>query len=142
MADLNVVILVGRLTRDPELRYTPSGTAVTSFGLAVNNRRKVGDEWKEEPCFVDVKIFGRMAETSSEFLSKGRPVAIEGRLSYSKWEKDGQTRSKHEVIANNIQFLGQGQGQGQQGRGGDRTPGADADPLADIGGSDMGEAPF
>lgn len=141
MADINVVILVGRLTRDPELRYTPSGTAVTSFGLAVNNRRKVGDEWKEEPCFVDVKIFGRMAETSSEYLSKGRQCAIEGRLSYSKWEKDGQTRSKLEVIANNIQFLGQGQG--QQGRGADRAPGADADPLADIGGGpDMGEAPF
>jgi len=139
MADINVVILVGRLTRDPELRYTPTGTAVTSFGLAVNNRRKVGDEWKEEPCFVDVKIFGRMAETSSEYLSKGRQCAIEGRLSYSKWEKDGQTRSKLEIIANNIQFLGQG----QQGRGGERTPGADADPLADIGGaSDMGEAPF
>ena len=138
MADINVVILVGRLTRDPELRYTPAGTAVTSFGLAVNNRRKVGDEWKEGPCFVDVKIFGRMAETSSEYLSKGRQCAIEGRLSYSKWEKDGQTRSKLEIIANNIQFLGQG-----QGRGGDRAPGADADPLADIGGgSDTGEAPF
>ena len=139
MADINVVILVGRLTRDPELRYTPAGTAVTSFGLAVNNRRKVGDEWKEEPCFVDVKIFGRMAETSSEYLSKGRQCAVEGRLSYSKWEKDGQTRSKLEIIANNIQFLGQGQG--QQGRG-ERAPGAEADPLADIGGSDMGEAPF
>jgi len=141
MADINVVILVGRLTRDPELRYTPAGTAVTSFGLAVNNRRKVGDEWKEEPCFVDVKIFGRMAETSSEYLSKGRQCAIEGRLSYSKWEKDGQTRSKLEVIANNIQFLGQGQG--QQGRGGERVPGADTDPLADIsGGPDLNEPPF
>ena len=141
MADLNVVILVGRLTRDPELRYTPGGMAVTSFGLAVNNRRKVGDEWKEEPCFVDVKVFGRMAETSSEYLSKGRQVAIEGRLSYSKWEKDGQTRSKLEVTANNVQFLGQGQG--QQGRGGERSPGVDADPLADLGGApDLGEAPF
>ena len=135
MADLNVVILLGRLTRDPELRYTPAGTAVTSFGLAVNNRRKVGDEWKEEPCFVDVKIFGRMAETSSEYLSKGRQVAIEGRLSYSKWEKDGQTRSKLEVIANNIQFLGQGQGQPGGGKGGPATAGDDGMP-------DLGEAPF
>ena len=140
MADINVVILVGNLTRDPELRYTPGGLAVTSFGLAVSNRRKVGDEWKEEPCFVDIKIFGRMAETSSEYLSKGRKCAIEGRLAYSKWEKDGQTRSKLEVIANNIQFLGQGQG--QQGRG-DRAPGAGNDPLADLGGGpDLGEAPF
>jgi single-strand DNA-binding protein len=79
-----------------------------------------------------------MAETSSEYLTKGRQCAVEGRLSYSKWEKDGQTRSKLEVIANNIQFLGQGQG--QQGRGGERGPGADADPLADVGGAD--EAPF
>lgn len=138
MADINVVILVGRLTRDPELRYTPGGTAVTSFGLAVNNRRKVGEEWKEEPCFVDIKVFGRMAETTSEFLSKGRQVAIEGRLSYSKWEKDGQTRTKLEVTANNVQFLGQG----QQGRGGERAPGHDADPLADSGAADLGEAPF
>lgn len=138
---INVVVLVGNLTRDPELRYTPGGMAVTSFGLAVSNRRKVGDEFKDEPCFVDIKVFGRMAETSSEYLSKGRPVAIEGRLSYSKWEKDGQTRSKLEVIANNVQFLGQGAG--QQGRGGDRAPGADADPLAEMGGGgDLGEAPF
>jgi single-strand DNA-binding protein len=137
MADINVVILLGRLTRDPELRYTPSGTAVASFGLAVNNRRKVGEEWKEEPCFVDVKVFGRMAETTSEYLAKGRQVAIEGRLSYSKWEKDGQTRSKLEVLANNVQFLGQGQGQGG-GRGGERGAGQpDADPLADLGGEEM-----
>ena len=86
MADINIVVLVGRLTRDPELRYSPAGTAIASFGVAVNNRRKVGDEWKDEPCFVDVKVFGRMAETSSEYLAKGRQVAIEGRLSYSKWE--------------------------------------------------------
>ena len=135
MADINLVVLLGRLTRDPELRYSPAGTAIASFGLAVNNRRKVGDEWKDEPCFVDIKVFGRMAETSSEYLSKGRPVAIEGRLSYSKWEKDGQTRSKHEVIANNIQFLGQGQGQQGGGKGGPAP--ADGDGMPDL-----GEAPF
>ncbi|MHB8836715.1 MAG: single-stranded DNA-binding protein [Candidatus Methylomirabilia bacterium] len=131
---VNVVVLVGNLTRDPELRYTPSGMAVTSFGLAVSNRRKVGEEWKDEPCFVDVKVFGRMAETSSEYLSKGRPVAIEGRLAYSKWEKDGQTRSKLEVVANNIQFLGQGQGQ-QGGKGGPAAADGEGAP-------DLGEAPF
>lgn len=130
MANINVVILVGNLTRDPELRYTPGGTAVTTLGLAVNNRRKVGDEWKEEPCFVDVKVFGRMAETCSEYLSKGRQVAVEGRLSYSKWEKDGQTRSKLEVMANNIQFLGP--------KGGAKgAPGAEDESAPDI-----GEAPF
>ena len=133
MADINVVILVGNLTRDPELRYTPSGTAVTSFGLAVSNRKKVGEEWKDEPCFVDITVFGRMAETSSEYLSKGRQCGIEGRLSYSKWEKDGQTRTKLEVIANNIQFLGQGKGQQGGGKGG---------PAAADGAPDLGEAPF
>ena len=132
---LNVVVLVGNLTRDPELRYTPAGTAVTKFGLAVSNRRKVGEEWKDEPCFVDVSVFGRMAETSSEYLSKGRQCAVEGRLSYSKWEKDGQTRSKLEVIANNIQFLGQGQGQQGGGKGGPAS--ADGDGMPDL-----GEAPF
>jgi len=132
---INLVVLVGNLTRDPELRYTPAGTAVTKFGLAVNNRRKVGEEWKDEPCFVDVSVFGRMAETSSEYLSKGRQVAIEGRLSYSKWEKDGQTRSKLEVIANNIQFLGQGQGQQGGGKGGAAAADGDGAP-------DLSEAPF
>jgi single-strand DNA-binding protein len=132
---LNVVVLVGNLTRDPELRYTPAGTAVAKFGLAVSNRRKVGEEWKDEPCFVDVSVFGRMAETSSEYLSKGRQCAVEGRLSYSKWEKDGQTRSKLEVIANNIQFLGQGQGQQGGGKGGPAP--ADGDGMPDL-----GEAPF
>jgi single-strand DNA-binding protein len=136
MADINIVVLVGRLTRDPELRYSPAGTAIASFGVAVNNRRKVGDEWKDEPCFVDVKVFGRMAETSSEYLAKGRQVAIEGRLSYSKWEKDGQTRSKLEVTANNVQFLGQGQGQGQ-GRGAAGGQAPEGDPLADLGGEEM-----
>jgi single-strand DNA-binding protein len=132
MADINIVVLVGRLTRDPELRYSPAGTAIASFGVAVNNRRKVGDEWKDEPCFVDVKVFGRMAETSSEYLAKGRQVAIEGRLTYSKWEKDGQTRSKLEVTANNVQFLGQGQGRGTAGG---QAP--EADPLAELGGEEM-----
>ena len=132
MADINLVVLVGRLTRDPELRYSPAGTAIASFGVAVNNRRKVGDEWKDEPCFVDVKVFGRMAETSSEYLAKGRQVAIEGRLTYSKWEKDGQTRSKLEVTANNVQFLGQGQGRGAAGG---QAP--EADPLAELGGEEM-----
>jgi len=115
MADINVVILVGRLTRDPELRYTPGGTAVTAFGMAVNNRRKVGEEWKDEPCFVDVKVFGRQAESCSEYLAKGRQVGVEGRLSFSRWEKDGQTRSKLEVTANNVQFLGPGKGAGEGG---------------------------
>lgn len=130
MGDLNVVILLGRLTRDPELRYTPGGTAVTTLGLAVNNSVKQGDEWREEPCFVDVSVFGRQAETSSEYLAKGSQVLVEGRLTWRKWEKDGQTRSKLDVKANTVKFIGPAKG----GRGG-AAPGDD-------GMGDLGEAPF
>ena len=135
---MNIVILLGRLTRDPELRYMPNQTAVATFGLAVNRRYKQGEEWKEEVCFVDITVFGRQAETSAEYLHKGQQVLIEGRLTFRRWEgKDGQAHSKHEVVANRVQFLGQGQGQGQQGRGGERAPAPDADPLADLGGEEM-----
>jgi len=110
MADLNVVILAGRLTRDPELRYTPSGTAVTSLGLATGRKFKQGEEWKEETCYVDITVFGRQAETSNEYLTKGSPVLIEGRLNFRRWEKDGQAHSKLDVVANRVQFLGSGKG--------------------------------
>jgi single-strand DNA-binding protein len=107
MATLNRVYLMGNLTRDPELRYTPSGTAVASFGLAVNRRYRHGEEWKEETCFVDVAVFGRQAETVSEYLSKGRQALVEGRLTWRSWEADdGTRRSKHEVVAQNVQFIG------------------------------------
>lgn len=126
MASYNKVILLGRLTRDPELRYTPGGTAVASFGLAVNDRIKQGDEWKEEPCFVDIVTFGRQAENCSEYLSKGSSVLIDGRLKYNKWEnQEGQTRTKLEVIANNVQFMPKSQG-GGPGSDGPPPPG-DAD---------------
>jgi single-strand DNA-binding protein len=133
MADVNIVVLLGRLTRDPELRYTPGGTAVATLGVAVNNRVKQGEEWKDEPCFVDVTVFGRQAETSSEYLSKGSQVIIEGRLSYHKWEKDGQTRSKLEVKATNVRFVGPGKG----GAKGGPAQGGDFE-----GAPDLGEAPF
>jgi single-strand DNA-binding protein len=110
MADLNVVILAGRLTKDPELRYTPSGTAVASFGLATGRKFKQGEEWKEETCFVDITVFGRQAETSNEYLTKGSPVLIEGRLNFRRWEKDGQAHSRLDVVANRVQFLGSGKG--------------------------------
>lgn len=121
MASLNKVILIGNLTRDPELRYTPSGTAMAKLGLATNRKYKQGDEWKEEVTFVDITVWGRQAETSSEYLSKGRPVLIEGRLQYSQWETDdGQKRSKLEVVAERVQFLGSagGGGGGGQSRSG------------------------
>ena len=97
---------MGNLTRDPELRYTASGAAVASFGLAVNRKFKQGEEWKEEVCFVDITVWAKQAENCTEYLHKGSPVFIEGRLNYQTWEGDGgQKRSKLEVVANNIQFL-------------------------------------
>src|SRR5215813_5346214 len=116
MANFNKVILLGNLTRDPELRYTPSGTPVASFGLAVNQRSGQGDERREEVCFVDIVAFGRQAETASEFLSKGRAALIEGRLQWRSWEgQDGQKRSKHEVVAERIQFMPRTREEGPDG---------------------------
>ncbi|MBI4379257.1 MAG: single-stranded DNA-binding protein [Nitrospinae bacterium] len=106
MASLNKVFLMGNLTRDPELRYTPGGSAVASFGLAVNRKFKQGEETKEETCFVDITVWGKQAENCAEYLTKGRGVLVEGRLSYRSWEtEEGQKRSKLEVVANNVQFL-------------------------------------
>jgi single-strand DNA-binding protein len=106
MASLNNIVLLGNLTRDPEVRYTPSGTPVATLGLAVNNRIKQGDEWKDDPCFIDVVVFGKQAESCGEYLSKGQPVLVEGRLRYRTWEgQDGQKRSKHEVSAFRVQFM-------------------------------------
>ena len=116
MASLNKVILLGNLTRDPELRYSPNGTPVARFGLAVNTTRAgQGDERKEDVCFVDIVAFGRQAETASEYLSKGRPALVEGRLQWRSWEgQDGQKRSKHEVIAERIQFMPRGREEGTE----------------------------
>ncbi|CCQ91316.1 Single-stranded DNA-binding protein [Nitrospina gracilis 3/211] len=107
MASVNKVFLLGNLTRDPELRYTPSGAGVASFGLAVNRRYKVGNENKEEVCFVDITVWGKQGENCVEYLSKGSQVMIEGRLQFRSWETDdGQKRNKLDVVANNVQFLG------------------------------------
>jgi single-strand DNA-binding protein len=108
MPTFNEVLLMGNLTRDPELKFIPSGTALCKFGLAVNRKYKVGEEWKEDVCFIDVTVWGKQAENCAEYLSKGRPVFVSGRLSQNNWETDdGQKRSKHEVVANQVQFLGQ-----------------------------------
>src|SRR3954452_20792114 len=112
MASFNRVILMGNLTRDVELRYTPSGTAVTDIGLAVNDRRKgQTGEWIEETRFVDITLWGRTAEIASEYLSKGSSALIEGRLKLDTWETDGQKRSKLKVIGEKLQLVG-GRGQG------------------------------
>lgn len=106
MTGFNKVILIGNLTKNPELRYTPSGTPVANLGLAVNRRYRMGEELKEEVCFVDVVVFGKQAEHCGQYLSKGNGVIIDGRLQQRRWEtEDGQKRSKHEVVAQTVTFL-------------------------------------
>ncbi len=112
MASLNKVTLLGNLTRDPELRYTPNGTAVATFGLAVNHRIRQQDEWKDEVCYIDIIIFGRQAETVCEYLARSSLALVEGRLNWRRWETcDGQRRSRHDIVANTIQFLSRPNGQ-------------------------------
>ena len=114
MASFNRVMLMGNLTRNPELKYTPSGTAVTDLGLAVNEsfKNKAG-ETVEQTCFVDVVVWGRQAETASEFLTKGSPAFIEGRLQFDQWEnQEGEKRSKLRVRAERVQFLSSGASNG------------------------------
>ena len=120
MASLNRVLLIGNLTRDPELRYIPSGTAVAKFGLAVNREwtDKGSGEKKEAVCFVDITAWGRLGEICNQYLTKGRPVFVEGRLEFSSWEtKEGDKRNKLEVVAETVQFLG-GRKDGAEGGGG------------------------
>lgn len=117
MASFNRVILVGNVTRDPELRYISSGTAVTDIGLAVNDRRKnAAGEWVEETTFVDVTLWGRTAEVAGEYVAKGSPLLIEGRLKLDTWEKDGKKNSKLRVVCDRMQLLGS-KGDGGRGRG-------------------------
>lgn len=106
MAGFNQCILIGNLTRSIELRYTPNGTPVGSFGLAVNRRFKQGEELKEEVLFIDIVVFGKQAENAAKYLSKGSKAMIEGRLQQRRWETEtGDKRSKHEVVAENIVYL-------------------------------------
>ena len=121
MASYNRVILIGNLTRDPELRYTPSGMAVTDIGLAVNDRRKTPNgEWVDEPTFIDITLWGRTAEVVSEYCTKGKPLMVEGRLKLDTWETDGQKKSKLKVIGEKVQLLGTKDGGGSGGDGGYR----------------------
>ena len=124
MPSFNRVILMGNLTRDVELRYIQSGTAVADIGLAISEKRKNANsgEWIEEVVFVDVTAWGRTAEVMSEYLSKGSPVFIEGRLKYDTWEgQDGQKRSKLKVTCDRMQLIGP-KGQGGQGASPDGAP--------------------
>jgi single-strand DNA-binding protein len=150
MASFNRVILLGNLTRDPQLRYLPSNVAVCEFGLAVNRRYRDRDgNQKEDVCFVDISAFGKQAETINQYMSKGRPILIEGRLKLDQWTgQDGTKRSKLSVVAEGFQFVGAREGAptagagpretgGPAARGGPAPEAAPAGPPAgDYGGGD------
>lgn len=142
MASFNRVLLIGNLTKDPELRYIPSGTAVANLRLAVNSTfRDQSGQRKEETCFVTVVVWARQAETCTQYLKKGRAVFVEGRLVYRSWEVEGKTRSTMEVRADRVQFLG---GPGGSGAAGQSTAEPEeatvaADPTAPPGGAAAGQ---
>ena len=130
MVTFNRVILAGNLVRDPEIRYLPSGLSVTSFAIAVNSRYRQNNELKEEVSYFDIVAFGKLGETCAEYLAKGRAVLVEGRLRQRRWESEGTTKRKIEVVAGGIQFLGGGpkSGGGETDSGG-AAPDAQEDDI-------------
>jgi single-strand DNA-binding protein len=127
----NKIILIGNLTKDPELRYTPQGTPVCTLRLASTTKYKSGDSMKDETLFIDVIVWGKQGETAAQHLGKGRSVLVEGRLQERRWESDGQKRSKFEVVASSVRFLGRkGEGGPQEGIGeDDLTPPSETTDL-------------
>ena len=136
MADINHVVLVGRLTRNAELKYTNSGAAVSKFSIAINQRRKKDDQWVDEVNFFDIVLWGKSAESINQYLVKGKQVGIEGQLRQDRWEQDGQSRSKVEIVAGNVQLLGGGSG---GGRGGAAPEGKPAGQQPAEGGAPTGD---
>ena len=127
-SNLNVVVITGNLTKDPELRTTPSGTPVCKLRVAVNSRRKDGSsgEWVDKPNYFDVTVWGAQGENCATYLSKGRPVGVEGRLDWREWEaQDGSKRQAVEIIANSVQFLGSRGDGNSSGNGGAIQAGSD-----------------
>ena len=143
-SNVNVVVITGNLTQDPELRHLGSGTAVCELRVAVNSRRKEGNEWVDKPNFFNVVVWGAQGENCAQYLSKGRPVAIEGRLDWREWEaKDGGgKRQAVQIVANTVQFLGSRDGSGG-GNGNANGGGGFAPPQSDVPAdmSDFGGAP-
>jgi single-strand DNA-binding protein len=129
MADLNHVVLIGRLTRNAELKYTANGQAVCKFSIAVNRRKRTEDKWEDEANFFDVVLWGRQGESLNQYLNKGKMVGVEGELRQDRWVQDGQNRSRIEIVAFNLQLLGgppvggggasPSYGQSQNGKGDD-----------------------
>lgn|SRR5512133_1111895 len=146
--DMNCVNLIGRLTRDAELKYTSGGLAISRFSIAVNRRKKNGDTWEDEASFFDVTLFGKSAESVNQYLTKGKQVAIKGELHQDRWEQEGQARSKVGIIAESVQLLGGGenarggaqssqaresrQERARAGQGGASAAGSEADFQDDI----------
>ena len=126
--DINLVTLVGRLTRDSELKYTNSGTAVCKFSLAVNRKKRSGEQWTDEVSYFDVVLWGKQGEALQQYLGKGKQVAVSGELRQNRWEQEGQSRSKVEIIANNLQLLGGNTGGGGGNSGAGRNEVSDNKP--------------
>jgi len=124
----NKIILIGNLTKDPELRYTPQGTAVASFRIAVNSKIKQHGELKDDVLFIGVVVFGKQAESAGQYLSKGKSVLVEGRLQERSWEKDGQKHSKMEVVASSVRFLSRKTPSSSEEAGGESAPPEDIAP--------------
>jgi single-strand DNA-binding protein len=144
MADLNIVALVGRLTRDAELKYSNSGVAITKLSLAINSRTKKDDTWQDEAHFFDAVLLGRRGEAIAQYLVKGKQIAVQGELRQDRWEQDGQRRSRVEIFVRDIQLLGGGRSGGpdaggtgpgsygsEGGRPEDRGPAGRDVPVAD-----------
>ena len=145
--NINRVIITGNLTRDPELRSTGGGLAICGLRIACNTRRKDNQsgEWVDKPNYFDVTIFGRQGENAAQYLSKGRGVAIDGRLEWREWQdQNGNKRQSVDIIADNVQFLGSGDGEGGNGGGGGFTPRSDVpvstDDFAPVGGGGGGSS--
>lgn len=117
MRDINVVVLVGRLTRDSELKYTKSGMPIARFSIAVNRSRKDGDQWVDEASFFEIDFWGKAAEGVNRYLIKGQQVGVEGELRQDRWEQDGQSRQKVVVNASNVRLLGNSSSSSQDGSG-------------------------
>jgi single-strand DNA-binding protein len=141
MVSFNKVILMGNLTRDPEVRYTPNGIAVASFALAVNRKYKQGEEVKDEVSYIDIVVFGKQAESCGQYINKGDAVLIDGRLQQRRWDdkETGQKRSKVEVVAQSVNFMPKRSWTGQGQAAAQASPQAEPLPDASV---DDGEIPF
>src|SRR5579863_7632313 len=138
MVSFNKVILMGNLTKNPEIRYTPNGMAVANFRIAVNSRYKQGEETKDDVCFIDIVVFGKQAENSGQYLSKGQGVIVDGRLKERRWEtQDGQKRSKYEVVAQSIRFLPKRQDSPELPGRGEPDTSAKTEAFPEEGGDDV-----